>query len=72
MRINLARRLAKLEENTIPRRSNRMLVRFEGPGSEGLQQPTGDEITQGLPVLIVRFVAARDGRPLEASASPRP
>jgi len=69
MRTHLAKRLAKLEELTIPRRANRMLLRFEGPGSEGLVQPTQEEIDEGLPVLVVRIIAARDGRPLEPSMS---
>jgi len=46
-----------------------MLLRFEEPGSEGLAEPTQREIDEGTPIFVVRFVAARDGRPLEASSS---
>ncbi len=62
IRANLARRLEKLE-NTIALRSNRLVVRFEGPGSEEFRQPTQEEIDEAADVFTVRFVEARDGRP---------
>ena len=59
----LARRISKLERTAILIRENRLVLRFEGPGSEGMPQPTKAEIADGLEILTVRFVAAKDGRP---------
>ena len=42
---------------------NRLVLRFEGPGSEGMPQPTKQEIADGLEILTVRFVKAKDGLP---------
>jgi hypothetical protein len=41
----------------------RFVVRFEGPGSEGLRQPTEEEIETATRVFTVRLVEALDGRP---------
>jgi hypothetical protein len=61
--MNLARRLAKLEKAEALTRDNRVVLRFEGPGSEGLPQPAQDKIDAGVEIFTVRFVEAKDGRP---------
>ena len=62
-RANLARRIGKLEGSVVMARDNRLVLRFEGPGSERMPQPTKEEIADGLEIFTVRFVAAKDGRP---------
>jgi len=42
--MNLVRRLMKLEKFAAPIRANRFVLRFEGPGSEGMPQPTKEEM----------------------------
>jgi len=64
----LARRLNRVESTLAPRNDLRIVLRFEGPGSEGLPQPTEEEIREANRVLTIRFVAARDGRPVDSSA----
>jgi hypothetical protein len=59
----LTRRIAKLEKSAVPIGDNRLILRFEGPGSERMPQPTKEEIADGLEIFTVRFVAAKDGRP---------
>ena len=59
----LARRISKLEKTVTLMRENRLVLRFEGPGSERMPKPTKQEIADGLEILTVRFVAAKDGRP---------
>jgi hypothetical protein len=59
----LARRISKLERTVTLMRENRLILRFEGPGSKRMPQPTKEEIADGLEILTVRFVAAKDGRP---------
>jgi hypothetical protein len=61
--VNLGKRIAKLEKSAAPARGKRFLVSFEGPGSEGLPQPTEPEIENCVKVFTVRFVEAIDGRP---------
>ena len=61
--MNVAKRLAKLEKTAAPIRANRFVVRFEGPGSERMPQPTEEQIEDAVRVFTVRFVAAIDGRP---------
>lgn len=63
--LNLARRLAKLEETIAPQRNNRLVLRFEGPGSEKFPQPTQQEIDAGIEILTIHIVEAKDGRPAE-------
>jgi hypothetical protein len=65
--LNLSRRLAKLERTETLRRDLRAAVRFEGPGSEGLRQPTQEEVDGATKVITVRFVEALDGRPREST-----
>src|SRR5262249_43151563 len=60
---DLARRIAKLEQAASVRRDNRLVLRFEGPGSEKFRQPTKEEIEAASDVLVLQFVAAKDGRP---------
>jgi len=59
--VNLRKRIAKLETTVVAKRDNRLILRFEGPGSEHMPQPeaTDDEAQ----VFTIRFVEARDGRP---------
>ena len=56
-------RLRKLEERLAPKVESRVVVRYEGPGSENLPQPAEDEIDENTRVITVRFVEAKDGRP---------
>ena len=51
----LRTRLARLECRMIPRRPPRIVVRFEGPGSERFRQPTQEEMDE-CRVMVVRFV----------------
>lgn len=63
--IHLTRRIARLEKIAAPMRENRILLRFEGPGSESLAQPTKEDIDSAAQVMTIRFVAATEGRPAE-------
>ena len=63
MRVSLAKRLAQLEERATAQPSYRVVLRYEGPGTEGFVQPTQDEIDSASRILVIRSVAARDGRP---------
>jgi hypothetical protein len=53
--MNFARRLSKLERRRSLSGPARILVRFEGPGSEGLPQPT-EPVDENAQVLVVQFV----------------
>jgi len=46
------------------------VVRFEGPGTEGLPQPTPEELEQASRIWVVRMVATREDRQLESGALP--
>ena len=59
----LGRRLRRLEERLTPLVERRRVVRFEGPGSERFAQPREEDIDENTDVLVVQFVAAKDGRP---------
>ena len=61
--IQLTRRIAKLEKSAVLRRDNRIIVRYEGPGSERMPPPSQEDIDSGAEILTVCFVAAKDGRP---------
>ena len=54
--MNLARRIAKLEriktDNQLPRR----VLRFEGPGSERMVQPTQEELEGNTEVVTICLV----------------
>ena len=41
------------------------MVRYEGPGSETLRQPAPEEIDGATTVIVVRYVGAKDRRPVE-------
>lgn len=58
----LVRRLAKLESQMIPRRAPRVLVRYQGPGSERFQQPTTEEMDD-CDVITLRIIRGCEGRP---------
>jgi hypothetical protein len=62
----LSRRLRRLEERFAPKGQNRLVIRYEGPGSEGFAQPKEEDIDENTSVLVVRFVPAKDGRPRES------
>jgi len=59
----LARRISRLEKTAAPIRENRIVLRFEGPGSETFPQPTKEDIDRAAQILTIRFVEAKDGRP---------
>ncbi len=67
---SLARRLSKLEEAVAPNRRKRWVVAYEGPGIEGYPQPTEEELEQATRIWVVRIVATREDRQLEAGALP--
>ena len=60
-------RLARLETKMVPRGTPRILYRYTGSGSERYKQPTQEELEEGWPVLTMRFVPAKDGRPATPS-----
>ena len=57
------RRVARLEGRLAPAREPRIILRYEGPGSERFPQPTKEELEQATQILTIAFVAAKDGRP---------
>ncbi len=59
----LHKRLAELERRIIPRRPPRIVVRYEGPGNRHSEPE--EDIDGNTTVIVVRFVAAKDGRPVE-------
>ena len=59
--MNLARRLAKLEDAAAPRRPKRFVVRFEGPGWEKLVQPTKEELDNATKVYTAVIVQSGEG-----------
>ncbi len=61
-RQNFARRLNEVERALVPRRDLRAVLILVGPGSEHFARPTEEEIGENE-VMVVQFVAARDGRP---------
>ena len=65
--MRLATRIAKLEMAIAPKRGKLWVVRYEGPGSEHMRQPTEEELTNATKVYSVRFLAkAKDGFPAAA------
>jgi hypothetical protein len=67
LRQNIVRRLNRVERTLAPRKYLRVVLKFEGPGSERFPRPTEAEMADSQ-VIVVRFVAARDGRPAESPA----
>ena len=61
--MNLARRLAKLEKTEALTRESRIVLRFEGPGSEDLPQPMKEELESATDVITIEFVEAKEGCP---------
>ena len=61
---NLAHRVARLEERIAPKRVRRIVLRYEGPGSEKFPKPTQEEMDNN-PVITMQFVVAKDGRPVD-------
>jgi|ERR1700679_4274227 hypothetical protein len=62
MNVRVRRRLVRLESRMIPRRQPRIVLRYEGAGSERFPQPSQEEM-EGNVVLTIQFVAACEGRP---------
>ena len=62
----LVRRISNVERWITPAREHRVVVRFEGPGSENFKQPTQEEMDRATNGVIIWFVAAKDGRPATA------
>jgi hypothetical protein len=58
--MKLARRVSRLERIQAPTRPPRIVVRYEGPGSENLPQPADEDIDENDHVIVVRFVSAKD------------
>jgi len=59
---SIASRLSRLEKIAPPARLPRIIVRFEGPGSENLPQPNEDEMDENTRVITVQFVEATCSR----------
>jgi hypothetical protein len=53
--MHFARRLSKLEHRRALSRRPRIVIRLEGPGSEGLPQTQGP-IDEGATVTVIHFV----------------
>ncbi len=60
-RHGLARRLNRIERDLAPQNDLRIVLRFDGPGTEHFPKPTEEE--SGDIVLTIVSVPARDGRP---------
>ena len=63
--MKLTKRVALLEKIALPDGQARIVIRFVGPGSENLTQPTEEEIRSGATIMTVRFVEGRAGSPDE-------
>jgi hypothetical protein len=61
--VNLVRRMVRLEKSLTLARENRLVLRFVGPGSEGIPLASKEDIDNSAEVFTVCFVAAKDGRP---------
>jgi hypothetical protein len=59
--MNFTKRVAKLEQLMVPKRQARVVLRYEGPGSERFLRSTQKEM-DGNRVVVLRFVEARNGR----------
>jgi hypothetical protein len=66
IRQGLLRRLDRVERTLAPQKENRMVLRFEGPGTEHFPKPSVEGIDE-RDILTVVFVEARDGRRAEPS-----
>jgi membrane protein implicated in regulation of membrane protease activity len=53
--MNLVRRVSKLEKILAPTQQRRVVIRYEGDGSEALAQ---EDIDENTPVIVVRYVDA--------------
>jgi len=62
--MNFAKRVLKLERQLAPVLPPRIVVRYEGPGDRKSPE-SGEKIDENTRVVVVRFVAARDGRPAD-------
>jgi hypothetical protein len=62
--------IARLERWLAPKRERRIVVQYEGPGSERFPQPTQQEMEENS-VITVRFVEAKDGRPVDPTEPAR-
>ena len=47
-----------------PAREHRVVIRYEGPGGEKFRQPTQEQMDRATGVVVLRFVAEEDGRPV--------
>jgi len=62
--MNFRRRVSRLERRMIPERPQRVVLRFEGPGTEGMSQPEED-IDENTLVVVIHAV---ETRPVEPTA----
>jgi hypothetical protein len=63
--MNFSKRIATLERFLVPKRQPRIILRYEGPGTERFPQPTQEELDEARLVLVIRSVGAKDGSPVE-------
>lgn len=68
--MNFTKRVAKLEQLLVPKRRPRIVIRYAGPGTEHFLQPTAEDIADSMGVITLRFVEARDGRPVGYTTCP--
>jgi hypothetical protein len=54
--MNLARRVAKLERIKTDNELPRIVLRFEGPGSENMAQPTQNELDGNTEIVTICLV----------------
>jgi len=54
--MNLARRVAKLERIKTDKQLPHVVLRFEGPGSEDIVQPSKDELEGNTEVVTICLV----------------
>ncbi|HUA85864.1 MAG TPA: hypothetical protein VMB85_18520 [Bryobacteraceae bacterium] len=67
--MNFTKRIAKLELLMVPKRQPRIVLRYEGPGSERFPQPAQEALGEARLVLAVQFVPGQDGRPMEPNSA---
>jgi len=54
--MDLARRIAKLERIKTDKQPSRVVLRFEGPGSEDMLQPREDELEGNTDIVTICLV----------------
>ena len=66
--MNFAKRIGVLERKIAPKRSPHVAVRFVD-GGPGFRSEENGEIDEHDRVVVVRFVKAKDGRPVKSQVA---